>query len=119
MVLESYSDGDLHTTYYVLNDDSTPWAFTPEVVTEFQRVKAMPPGPGRTAASKALHAKYPGGIVERGYFGSAPDKSVSLVLKDQQGHERLVARVAPDGTPVLQFLDASGRVLRAIGADTK
>ena len=41
MVLESYSDGDLHTTYYVLNDDSTPWAFTPEVVTEFQRVKAM------------------------------------------------------------------------------
>jgi hypothetical protein len=119
MVLESSSDGDSRTTYYVLNDDSTPWALTPELSAEWQRVKAMPLGTERTAASKAFHAKYPGGLVERGYFGRARDKSVSLTLNDQQGHERLVARVAPDGTPVLQFLDAGGKVLRTIGADTK
>jgi hypothetical protein len=119
MVLESNSDGDSRTTYYVINDDSTPWAITPELSAEWQSVKAMPLGPERTAASKAFHDKYPGGLVKRGYFGRAQDKSVSLSLSDQQGHERLVARVAPDGTPVLQFLDAGGKVLRTIGADEK
>ncbi|MGA3212319.1 MAG: hypothetical protein ABSD20_13515, partial [Terriglobales bacterium] len=119
MVLESSSDGDSRATYYELNDDSTPWAITPEVSAEFQRVKAMPPGAARNAASQALHAKYPGGIVNRGYFGRARDKSVSLSLKDQQGRERLVARVAPDGTPEIQFLDAAGKVLRTIGANAE
>jgi hypothetical protein len=119
LVMESSSDGDSRTTYYVLNDDPRPYALTPQLSAEWQRLKAMPPGPERTEASKAWHAKYPGGLVNRGYFGRGRDKSVSLTLSDQQGHERLVARVAPDGTPVLQFLDASGKVLRTIGAETK
>jgi hypothetical protein len=119
MVMESASEGGSRNVSYELNDMDTPWAFTPEVGAEFQRIKAMPPGPERTAASKAWHAKYPGGIVSRGYFGRSPDKSVSLNLKDQQGRERLIARVAADGTPVLEFLDAKGNVLRTIGADTK
>lgn len=119
LVLESVSDGDSRTTYYELNDDSTPWAITPEVSAEFQRVKAMAPSPERAAASRALHAKYPGGIVNRGYFGRGLDKSVSLSLKDQQGRERLVARVAPDGTPEIQFLDATGKVVRTISAETR
>jgi hypothetical protein len=119
LVLESTSDGDSRTTYYLVNDDSTLWAITPEVSAEFQRVKAMPPGPERTAANKALEMKYPGGIVNRGYFGRAKDKSVRLSLKDQQGRERLVARVDADGTPVLQFLDAHGTVVRTLGADSK
>jgi hypothetical protein len=119
LVMESSSDGDSRTTYYVINDDNTLHPITPEVSAEWQRVKAMPNGPERVAARKALEAKYPGGIVNRAYFGRARDKSVSFRLSDQQGHERLVARVAPDGTPLLQFLDASGNILRTIGADTK
>jgi hypothetical protein len=119
LVLESSSDGDSRTTYYLLNDDPRPYALTPELSAEWQRLKAMPPGPERTEASKAWHAKYPGGLVNRGYLGRGRDKSVSLTLSDQQGHERLVARVAPDGTPVIQFLDANGKVLRTIDADTK
>lgn len=119
LVLESSSDGEERTTYYLINEDSTPWAITPEVSAEFQRMKALPPGPERTAASKALEMKYPGGIVNRGYFGRAKDKSVRLSLKDQEGRERLVARVDADGTPVLEFLDARGTVVRRVGADSK
>lgn len=114
-VMESSSDGNSRNTYYVLNDDDRRYSLTPELSAEWQRVKAMSPGPERVAASKAWHAKYPGGIVNRGYFGRGRDKSVALSLKDQQGHERLVARVAPDGTPVLQFLNADGTVTRSIG----
>jgi len=119
LVLESNSDGGARSTYYAINDDDTPYPITPELSAEWQRVKAMPPGPERTATSKAWHAKYPGGIVNRGFFGRDHDKSVSLVLKDRQGHARLEARVAPDGTPVLEFLDASGKVIRSIGPDSK
>jgi hypothetical protein len=119
MVMESSSDGPSRNTYFVLNDDDRPYSLTPEFAAEWQRVKAMPPGPERDAASKAWHAKYPGGIVNRGYFGRGRDQSVSLSLKDQEGHERLVARVAADGTPVLEFRDANGKVVRTIGVDSK
>jgi hypothetical protein len=79
----------------------------------------MPPGTERDTALKAWNAKYPGGIINRGYFGRGRDKSVSLSLKDQQGHERLVARVSADGTPVIEFLDASGKVIHLVTADSK
>lgn len=36
--------------------------------------------------------------------------SVALRLKDAQGRDRLVIRVQPDGTPVVQFLDENGKV---------
>ncbi len=119
MVLESSSDGPSRNTYYALNDDDRPYSLTPEFSAEWQHVKAMPPGPDRVAASKTWHAKYPGGIVNRGYFGRGRDKSVSLSLKDQQGRERLVASVGSDGTPKISFLDADGKVIRSIDADTK
>jgi len=34
-----------------------------------------------------------------------------LRLKDAEGRDRIVMRVAPDGTPKLQLLDADGKVL--------
>ncbi|WP_052313351.1 hypothetical protein [Terriglobus roseus] len=119
MVLESNSDGASRNTYYALNDDDRPYSLTPQFSAEWQRVKAMPPGPARVAASQAWHTKYPGGIVNRGYFGRGRDKSVTLSLKDQQGRERLVASVGPDGAPRIDFLDASGKVIRSISSDTK
>jgi hypothetical protein len=119
LVLESDSDGSARNTYYGINDDDSAYAITPQVSAEWQRVKAMPSGPERDAATKAWQAKYPGGLISRGRFGRNSDKSVSLNLKDQQGHERLVARVAPDGTPILEFLDAKGKIIRSITADSK
>jgi hypothetical protein len=81
MVLESDSDGGSRNTYYALNDDERSYALTPGYSADWQRVKAMPPGPDRIAAGKAIRLKYPGGIVNRGYFGRGRDKSVTLTLQ--------------------------------------
>jgi len=43
-------------------------------------------------------------------LGRADDRSVALRLKDVEGHDRVVIRVAPDGAPVLQLLDDKGHV---------
>jgi hypothetical protein len=43
-------------------------------------------------------------------LGRDDDRSVALRLKDVEGHDRIVIRVAADGTPALQLLDASGKV---------
>lgn len=47
----------------------------------------------------------------RVYLGRAADKSAALKLKDADGKDRVIIQVAPDGTPSLQFLDASGKVV--------
>ena len=49
-------------------------------------------------------------------LGRADDKSVALRLKDVQGRDRLVIRVQPDGTPVLQLLDENGKVTSQLPA---
>jgi hypothetical protein len=59
------------------------------------------------------------GDANRIYLGRSPDKSASLKLKDPEGHERLVMRVNPDGQPVIQFLDASGKVTNEFTAAQK
>jgi len=118
LAMESSSDGGARDTYYAVNDDDTPWSITPEVSAEWQQAKAMSPGPERTAAMNTWRARHPGGVTNRAYLGRSKDKSVSLSLRDPQGHERLVARVAANGEPVLEFLDEKGKVLRTIRADS-
>lgn len=117
MVLESNNDGSERNVYYAVNDDDRTYSLTPECSAEWQRVKAMPPGPERTAASKAWHEKYQGGLVNRAYFGRGRDKVAMLSLKDQRGRARLVASVGPDGNPKIDFLDEQGKVVRSIGAN--
>ncbi len=48
---------------------------------------------------------------QRIYLGRTPDDSASLTLKDKDGHARIVIKVNPDGSPIIQFLDASGKVI--------
>lgn len=43
-------------------------------------------------------------------LGRGEDTSVALRLKDVHGRDRLVIRVQPDGSPVVQFLDENGKV---------
>jgi hypothetical protein len=117
IVLESSEDGGSRTTAFAINDDNEVHPITPEVSREWQRIHAMPEGPERRAARQAFLAKYPGKLVNRGYFGRASDQSVGLTLSDQQGQPRLIARVGADGSAVIQFLDSSGKVLRTISAE--
>jgi hypothetical protein len=50
------------------------------------------------------------GDANRIYLGRSPDKSASLRIKDEQGRDRLVLRVNAEGDPVIQLLDANGKV---------
>jgi hypothetical protein len=45
------------------------------------------------------------------FLGRKADRSAALILKDPDGRDRIVLKVAADGTPSLQFLDVSGKVL--------
>ena len=58
------------------------------------------------------------GDTQRAYLGRAGDRSVGLRLMDQKGHDRVRLRVNPDGSPVMQFLDASGKVTAQFPPDT-
>lgn len=60
-------------------------------------------------------ASHPGGHA-RIYLGRNDDKSASLKLKDAEGRDRIIIRVAADGSPVLQFLDQSGKVVSQLPA---
>ena len=115
MVLESDNDGTERSVYYAVNDDDRASPLTPEASAEWQRVKAMPPGPERVAAGKAWRQQYPGSLINRAYFGRGRDNVAMLSLKDRQGRPRLVARVGPDGNPRIDFLDEQGKVVRSVG----
>jgi hypothetical protein len=56
------------------------------------------------------------GDAQRAYFGRASDRSVGLRLMDEKGRPRLVIRVDAGGSPIIQFLDESGKATREIAA---
>ena len=59
---------------------------------------------------KKFQAAHPGDST-RVVMGRDTDGSSLLKLKDAQGHDRIALRVAQDGTPKLQILDAEGKVI--------
>jgi hypothetical protein len=88
---------------------------TPEVLAAFSKAKVMPTDtPEHIAAAQKvmeeLLAKYPIREIPRAYLGRDRQKGSSLQLNDAAGHTRIMLRVAADGTPEMQFLDASGKV---------
>ena len=64
----------------------------------------------REAEIKKFLETHPGDH-PRVILGRARDGGSVLQLKDSEGRDRLVLRVAPDGSPKLQFLDATGKVV--------
>jgi hypothetical protein len=72
------------------------------------RVQKLPQAQQEAEWNK-FAASHPGDT-QRAYLGRVGDRSVGLRLMDQDGHDRLRLRVNPDGSPVMQFLDASGKV---------
>ncbi len=107
--IEQNEDGDQRTSGIAINDVGD-YAITPEFLDEAQHIKAMPHGEARAEAWKRLKAKYPGDAT-RAYLGRSRDRSVGLNLKDTEGRDRLRLVVKPDGAPVIQFLDAMGKVV--------
>lgn len=109
--LDTSQDGDDRETAYQINDNGTT-LLTPDVFAAIQKIRAMPDGPEKQKALAAFSATHSMRLRPRAALERDPDKSAALRLRDPQGQTRILLRVAADGTPSMQFLDASGKVTR-------
>jgi hypothetical protein len=76
---------------------------------------ALPEGPARDEAVKAVRAKAPAGP-RRVFVGKNTDKTATVSLADGNGKPRLVISVAADGAASIDFLDVDGKVVQRIPA---
>lgn len=88
-----------------------------ELIDLMQKTKDLPESQKKAELDKFVQTH--GGPKQRAYFGRDPDRSVGLKLKDTDGRDRIVIQVAADGTPVMRFLDASGKVLSQLPASSQ
>lgn len=86
-----------------------------ELIRGLNQANALPEGPQRAAAVKAVRAKAPAGP-RRLFVGKNSDKSVTVSLADGQGRPRLVMRVNEDGSSSIEFLNAEGKTMQRIPA---
>ena len=107
--LDTDQDGQERSSSYQINDNNVT-LLTPEEFSAYEKVRAMPDGPEKQKAMAATMAKYPVKLHARASIERDPDKSAVLRLRDPEGRTRILLRVASDGTPSMQFLDASGKV---------
>jgi hypothetical protein len=89
-------------------DDRGDYPIT-EALEAVTRISKLPENQREPELRKFLET-HPGDH-PRVILGRARDGGSILQLKDAEGRDRLVLRVAPDGTPKLQFLDATGKVV--------
>lgn len=104
---DTSQNGNSHFTSYQINDAQSTLE-TPEVIESFQKLRAMPDGPEKQKLRVAMLAKYR--ITQRAALERGDDKSVALRLRDPEGKTRVLLRVAADGTPSMEFLDAAGKI---------
>lgn len=110
MSLDANQDGAERATSYQINDNIGDTLFTPDITSTFTALHSMPEGPEKQKAIADFKAKHPYSLRQRAALGREPDKSAVLRLRDPDGHTRILLRVAADGTPCMQFLDASGKI---------
>jgi hypothetical protein len=84
-----------------------------DLIRALNAANALPEGPERDAAVKAVRAKAPPGP-RRLFVGKNTDKSATVSLADGQGRPRLVMRVNEDGAASIEFLDADGKVTQRV-----
>lgn len=111
VVLESNQDDTDRKSMYLRFIDRPDWSLE-DVFKLQERNHNLPKAAQRAALEKFFNARPQSAT--RVALGRFPDKSSDLVLMDQQGRKRIVMKVAADGTPVLQFLDADGKVIEQL-----
>jgi hypothetical protein len=107
--LDTSQQGEDRFTAYQINDAESGLE-TPDVLEAFRKVRAMPEGPERQKARATIIAKYNVRLTARAGLERLDDKSVAVRLRDPGGNTRILLRVAGDGTPTMQFLDAAGKI---------
>ena len=99
-------NGEKYSTIAMNDQPDYPITETIEAMSRIDKLPKAEQG----AAWKSFFATH-GSSHQRVRLGRLEDKSAALVLKDVEGKSRIVMKVAADGTPSLQFLDADGRVV--------
>lgn len=107
LTLDSNQEGTKRSTRIAIVD--RPDYPIQEILALLDRIKNLSTEQKKAEEEKFFAAK--GSPHQRLYMGRAEDKSVSLRLKDVDGHDRLVIQVAADGSPALQLLDQNGKVV--------
>lgn len=107
MQLEADQEGGTYYKHLTINDqpDYPLTDFMP-LAEKFER----DPSAANKAAVERFFAEH-GGPVPRLFLGEHPEQGLTLNMKDNKGRNRIVMRVQPDGSPVLQFLDEDGKVI--------
>lgn len=86
-----------------------------DLIKGLNAANALPEGPQRDEAVKAVRAKAPPGP-RRLFVGKNADKAATVSLADANGQPRLVLTVGADGAASIDFLDADGKTIQRIPA---
>jgi hypothetical protein len=86
-----------------------------ELIKGLNEANALPEGPQRDEATKAVRAKAQPGP-RRLFVGKNADKAATVSLADANGKPRLVMTVGADGNATIDFLDADGKTIQRIPA---
>jgi hypothetical protein len=89
-----------------------------DLVDQVNAANAIASESERTAALARIRAAAPK-PAQRVFVGKTRDRASSVQLSDAEGRPRLTLKVDADGAAVIEFLDASGKVVRRVGADGK
>lgn len=88
-----------------------------KILTRQEEINKMPDGEAKTAALKKLQED--NFSPTRVYVGKNAEKESEVTLFDAQGKARIKMLVGADGTPKLDFLDATGKVIYSLPNDAK
>lgn len=110
MVIDAGEEqGQRHSAVEVVDQPDIP-------INQITDALLLPPAQ-RQARLEELSSKHKSH--KRIYMGRSTDQSAALQLKDRQGRDRIVLKVAADGTPSLQFLDQLGNVTSQLPKETR
>ncbi len=88
-----------------------------DIITKREEIAKMPDGAAKTEALKRLDEQ--NFSPTRVYVGKNAEKESEVTLFDASGKARIKMIVGADGTPKLDFLDASGKVTYSLPNDAK
>ena len=111
LVLEANQEDTARKSTYLQINDQPGWDI--EDLFKLQEANAKGPASSRETAMRKFLASHPQSQ-PRVFLGTKPDRSSNLVLRDAQGRKRVVIAVTADGSPVLRFLDADGKVIQQL-----
>lgn len=80
---------------------------------QIEKIRAMPNGPVKAAALAKMRQSGDFGHL-RLFAGKTPANASVVVLNDASGRPRLRLEVSSSGVPVIEFLDAQGKIIRKI-----